>query len=136
MFLDFFHIFCCYSRLTLRFRIKLRRLSCVTVFLGRHWLPEMGKKWIKLGDTVDGRNPAPVGRWFIPWLYHYLQCLIVTYRTYSYQLVQDFFHPQYDPHSDVLFLSIDKFVWVNWYLLRITICWLKMYYINHFLVVY
>jgi len=26
----------------------------------------MGKKWIKLGDTVDGRNPAPVGRWFIP----------------------------------------------------------------------
>ena len=42
--------------------------------------------------TVDGGNPAPVGRWFIPWLSHYLQCFIVPN---SYQLVQDFLHPQY-----------------------------------------
>ena len=30
--------------------------------------------------TVDGRNPAPVGIWFIPLSPHYLQCFIVTYR--------------------------------------------------------
>jgi hypothetical protein len=23
-------------------------------------------KLIKMGHTVDGRNPAPVGKWFIP----------------------------------------------------------------------
>ena len=42
--------------------------------------------------TVDGGNPAPFSRWFIPLQSHYLQCFIVPN---SYQLVQDFFHPQY-----------------------------------------
>ena len=41
--------------------------------------------------TVDGRNPAPVGIWFIPTKKkkkHYLQCFIVT--VYGCQLVQGF----------------------------------------------
>ena len=39
----------------------------------------------KSGDTVDGRNPAPVDRWFIP-LFIGVQ---------PSKVVQDFFHPQY-----------------------------------------
>ena len=35
--------------------------------------------------TVDGRNPAPVHRWFIPLFTGFLPS----------QVVQDFFHPQY-----------------------------------------
>ena len=42
--------------------------------------------------TVDGRNSAPVGRWCIPLESHYLQYFRVPNR---YQLVQDFFYPQY-----------------------------------------
>ena len=41
--------------------------------------------------TVDRGNPAPVSRWY-PLQSHYLQCFIVPN---NYQLVQDFFHPQY-----------------------------------------
>ena len=42
-------------------------------------------KHCRVVDTVDGRNPAPVGSWFI-WLeFDYLQCFIVTLT--SYQLV-------------------------------------------------
>jgi hypothetical protein len=39
---------------------------------------------------VDGRNPAPVDRWFIP--------LFIGFQHVSSILlvVQDFFHPQYD----------------------------------------
>ena len=37
-----------------------------------------------LGHTVDGRNPAPVDRWFIP----------LFTRFYTSQLVEDFFHQQ------------------------------------------
>ena len=37
--------------------------------------------------TVDGRNPAPVGRWLIPLQSHDFQCFLVTN---SYALVQDF----------------------------------------------
>ena len=43
--------------------------------------------------TVDGRNPAPVGRWFFPLWSHQLQCFIGT--PHISQMVQDFFHPQY-----------------------------------------
>ena len=43
-------------------------------------------------NTADGRNPAPLGRWFIQLQSHYLQCVLVIS---SYQLVQDFLHPQY-----------------------------------------
>jgi len=37
-------------------------------------------------DTVDGRNPAPVDKWFIP--------LIIGFQ--PYKVMQDFFHPQFD----------------------------------------
>jgi len=45
---------------------------------------------LKIRGTEDGWNPAPVelGR-----LSHYLQNLL---RLYTSQLVQDFFHQQYD----------------------------------------
>jgi len=36
-------------------------------------------------DTVDGRNPAPVDRWFIP--------LFIGFQ--PSKVVQDFFHQQY-----------------------------------------
>ena len=38
-----------------------------------------------LVHTVDGRNPAPVGRWFLPSFT----------RFYTSQVVQDFLHQQY-----------------------------------------
>ena len=38
--------------------------------------------WGELNDAVDGRNPAPVDRWFIP----------VFMRFYTSQVVQDFSH--------------------------------------------
>ena len=34
---------------------------------------------VHLGRTVDGRNPEPVSKWFMPLLSHYLQCFIITY---------------------------------------------------------
>jgi hypothetical protein len=40
----------------------------------------------KSGDTVDGRNPAPVDRWFIP----------IFVRFQPFKVMQDFFHPQYE----------------------------------------
>ena len=43
--------------------------------------------------TVDGRNPAPVGRSFMPLQFHDLQYFVATN---SFQLVQGFRnHPQY-----------------------------------------
>jgi hypothetical protein len=42
-----------------------------------------GNIWVK--PTVDGRNPAPVDRWFIP--------LFIGFQ--PSKVVQDFFHPQY-----------------------------------------
>jgi hypothetical protein len=39
----------------------------------------------KSENTVDGRNPAPVDRWFIP--------LVIGFQ--PSKVVQDFFHPQY-----------------------------------------
>jgi len=36
-------------------------------------------------NAVDGRNPAPVDRWFIP----------LFTRGYTSKVVQDFFHQQY-----------------------------------------
>ena len=38
------------------------------------------------GGTVDGRNPAPVDRWFIP--------LFIEFQ--PSKVVEDFFHPLYD----------------------------------------
>jgi len=45
------------------------------------------------GNTVDGRNPAPVDRWFIP--------LFIGFQTSK--VVQDFLHQQYD--GDILGIS-------------------------------
>jgi hypothetical protein len=52
-------------------------------------------------------NPAPVGRWFIPLYFHYSQCFVVTN---SCQLVQDFFHPQYEPIEDIILPQINSHV--------------------------
>jgi len=49
-----------------------------------------------LDDTVDGRNPAPVDRWFIP--------LFIGFQ--PSKVVQDFFHPPYFtclPEENTLF---------------------------------
>ncbi len=43
------------------------------------------KGTILTGNTVDGRNPAPVDRWFVPLFTGF----------YTSQLVKDFFHQQY-----------------------------------------
>ena len=47
---------------------------------GRHWL-----LILVTSDMVDGRNPAPVDRWFIP--------LFIGFE--PSKVLQDFFHPQY-----------------------------------------
>ena len=49
-------------------------------------------------NTVDGRNPAPVGRWFMLLYFHDLQSFIVTN---SYKVLQEFFQPQYDLIKEV-----------------------------------
>ena len=50
----------------------------------------MGRKISVSFDTVDGRNPAPVDRWFIPLLKGFQPS----------KVLQDFFHPQYgDPQK-------------------------------------
>ena len=60
------------------------------------------------GDTVDGRNPAPVHRWFIPLFTGF----------FTSQVVQDFFHQQY--HSGTLSLTSNSWVpmarGIDWHL--------------------
>ena len=64
---------------------------CITtpaIFIGTRMTILSLKKWWFSGrmiPTVDGRNPAPVDRWFIP-LFKWFQ---------PSKLVQDFFRPQY-----------------------------------------
>ena len=41
---------------------------------------------LSVSETVDGRNPAPIEKYFIPLLT----------RFYTFQVVQDFFHQQKD----------------------------------------
>ena len=48
-----------------------------------------------LRSTVDGRNPAPVDRWFIP--------LSIGFQ--PSKMVQDFFHPQYHWISPQLYFA-------------------------------
>ena len=48
-------------------------------------LPYQYKSLLNIIDTVDGRNPAPVDRWFIPSFIGFQPS----------KVVQDFFHPQY-----------------------------------------
>ena len=77
-------------------------LNCLAEFLSRIFLgtctqPPGGIKWNKTITTVDGWNPAPVDREFIP--------LFTRFSTS--QVVQDFFHQQYNNttiHPTVLFL--------------------------------
>ena len=54
-------------------------VSCVTHLEKFTWL------WSFYETTVDGRNPAPVDRWFIP--------LLIGFQ--PSKVMQDFFHPQY-----------------------------------------
>ena len=72
-------------------------------------------------DTVDGRNPAPVDRWFI---------LLFT-RVYYIQVVQDFFHQQHvkillgvktpsEHHRFLIFGSACRHIWNQ--IVRINFC--------------
>ena len=45
-----------------------------------------------MGDTVDGRNPAPVDRWFI----------LLFIGSQPSKVVQDFFHPQYQSINQII----------------------------------
>ena len=62
----------------------------------RSWIPNFDKISGAphcMNDTVDGRNPAPGDRWFIP--------LFIEFQ--PSKVVQDFFHPLYDiPIFDLL----------------------------------
>ena len=55
-----------------------------------------------LHQLVDG-----VSHWTKNKQSHYLQCFIVTN---SCQLVQDFFHPQYEPIEDIILPQINSHV--------------------------
>ena len=46
-----------------------------------------------LAHIVNGRNPAPVDRWFIP--------LCIGFQ--PSKVVQDFFHPPYEKYGNVLY---------------------------------
>ena len=52
-------------------------------------LSNTGTQCVFLKHTVDGRNPEPVDRWFIP-LFTWF---------YTSQMVQDFLHQQYLTYS-------------------------------------
>ena len=90
------------------FSSRINGHNCIDTLVGSFWPFSLGcqglepELWVEKvfpfpasfssRCRVDGRNPAPVGRWFIPLQSHDLQFFIVTNR---YQLVQDFVHPQY-----------------------------------------
>ena len=80
--------------------------------LGQSWATlkriDMGWNGDESKRTVNGRDPAPVGRWFILQKSHYVQCFIVTS---SFQLVQDFFHPQYEIRGGTWWTSACQLFW-------------------------
>ena len=57
--------------------------------------------------TVDGRNPAPVDRYFIPFFT----------RSYTFQVVQDLFHQQYQMARRISVATISLYImWVKNYI--------------------
>ena len=68
--------------------------------LFRHWYEKL-PRYLKVGDTVDGRNPA---NQLVDSLSHYLQGFLS-------QVVQDFFNQQYHLITSVFSEFLDALKW-------------------------